>query len=225
MMRHLFKFIIFNILDLPKTLYFNYYYFGLKGILRLPFYVSRKVKLLKIKGAITIEGLFVPGMIKIGYPKVGIFDFKYERTIWEVSGKVNFEENSEIGHGSRISVGDEGKLFIGKNFVITSSSSIVCNNEIRIGHDCLLSWKVLIIDTDYHVIHYCDNNNSIISKPIMIGNKVWIGCNTIILKGTVISDICVVGANSLLTKKYIGNNKLIAGNPASIVKDIYGWEV
>ncbi|MFZ4590455.1 MAG: hypothetical protein ACOYN6_05620 [Ignavibacteria bacterium] len=111
----------------PKTLYFNIYYFGVKGIYTLLVYVSRKVKLLRIKGTVNIRGLNTPGMIQIGYPKVGIFDFKYERTVWEMSGKVKFSGSAFIGHGSKISVSDKGVLTIGKNYVTTSSSYIVCS--------------------------------------------------------------------------------------------------
>lgn len=224
-MRSILKFITLNLLDLPKTLYFNFYYFGVKGILSLPVYVSRKVKLLKLRGVINIKGPFMPGMIRIGYPKVGIFDFKYERTIWEMSGVLNFFGDAFIGHGSRISVSDKGILTIGKDFVITSSSYIVCSQEINIGDGCLLSWKILIIDTDYHYIIYDNNKRSTLSKPINLGNRIWIGCETTILKGTIIGSGCVVGANSLLTKSYIEDNKLIAGNPASVIKEIKGWEV
>ena len=224
-MRHILKFVIFNFLDLPKTLYFNIYYFGVKGIYTLPVYVSRKVKLLKLKGTINIRGLNTPGMIRIGYPKVGIFDFKYERTIWEMSGKVNFSGSAFIGHGSKISVSDKGVLTMGNNFVITSSSYIVCNQEINIGNDCLLSWKILIIDTDYHTIIYGDNKKSSVSRPISLGDKIWIGCNATILKGTIISSGCVVGANSLLSGHFSEENKLIAGNPAIVQKNIKGWNV
>lgn len=224
-MKALIKFIIFNIFDLPKTLYFNYHYLGIKGVLSLPIFVSRKVKLLKSNGGINIKDRYTSGMIQIGYPKVGIFDYKYERTIWEMSGIVNFSGEASIGHGSKISVSETGVLSIGKNFVITSSSYIVCSQEINIGDDCLLSWKILIIDTDYHVIVYADKKRSSISKPITIGNKVWIGCETTVLKGTIISNGCVIGANSLLSKKYLDESKLIAGNPAVVLKDIKGWEV
>jgi len=59
--------------------------------------------------------------------------------------------------------------------------------------------------------------------PIKIGNKVWIGCRTTILKGTAIADGCIVGANSFVSKNFNQKNCMIAGNPARIVKENVKW--
>jgi len=59
--------------------------------------------------------------------------------------------------------------------------------------------------------------------PINIGNKVWIGCSTTILKGTTIADGCIVGSNSFVNKVFNHTNCLIAGNPARIVKENVHW--
>jgi acetyltransferase-like isoleucine patch superfamily enzyme len=215
-----------NILfDIPKTLYFNIRYFGFKGIFKLPVFISRKVKLLKIEGKITIETELKMGMIRIGYLEVGIFDKKYERTIWEVNGDIVFKGTANIGFGSRICVGKQGLVVFGKRFTITSSTSIVCFKKIVFGDDCLLSWDILLIDTDFHQIILTDNTLPNYENDIIIGNRNWIGCRTTILKGTVLLDNNVIGANSLLNKKYNCSNKLIAGNPAVQIKEIKGWKM
>ncbi len=163
-------------------------------------------------------------MIKIGFDAVGIFDVKRSRTIWEVYGTVIFNGPAVIGHGSKISVGEKGILTIGSNFTVTAESSIVCFENITFGNDCLLSWEILLIDTDFHKI--INNKGEIINnnRKIVIGNKNWIGCKSLILKGTVTYDNCIVGAGSLLNKNYAFSNVLIAGNPAKIIKEIEGWQ-
>ena len=47
-----------------------------------------------------------------------------------------------------------------------------------------------------------------IREPVIIGNNVWIGANTIILKGVTIGDNVVIGAGSIITKN-IDSNKII----------------
>jgi acetyltransferase-like isoleucine patch superfamily enzyme len=79
------------------------------------------------------------------------------------------------------------------------------------------------MDTDFHTISYDDLNVSDISDDISIGNKVWIGCKTLILKGTVIKDNSVVAAYSKLNTRYLDGNILITGNPAKAVKKIRDW--
>ena len=54
-------------------------------------------------------------------------------------------------------------------------------------------------------------------EQVNIGKNCFIGCNSIILKGTVLGDGCVVGAGAVVAGKY-GDNSVIAGNPARVVK-------
>ncbi|MDD5363154.1 MAG: acyltransferase [Ignavibacteria bacterium] len=212
-------------MDLPKTLIFNFKYFGIKGLISLPVIVSRKVKFVNLKGIIDIEGGLGRGKVKIGYSDAGNFDKRYDRTLWDVSGSIVFKGSAKIGYGSKISVGEKGKLILGNNFTITAASSLVCFNYIEIGCDCLLSWDILIIDTDFHNIVYSNGHSVDESKRIILGNKIWIGCRCTLLKGTDIKENCVVGANSLLNKNYDSPNILIAGNPAKKIRDIKEWKI
>lgn len=50
------------------------------------------------------------------------------------------------------------------------------------------------------------------SREIKIGKNCFIGCNSIILKGTVLGDGCVVGAGAVVCGKF-EDNCVIAGNP------------
>ena len=133
-----------------------------------------------------------------------------------------FMGNANIGHGSKIAV--DGELIIGNNFAITAESAIVCTNKITIKNDCLISWDVLIMDTDYHKI--LDENGSRTNPPseILIGNKVWIGCRTIVLKGSKIPDGSVLGASTLLARVLEETNCIYGGNPAKLLKRNIRWE-
>ena len=54
-------------------------------------------------------------------------------------------------------------------------------------------------------------------KVCKIGNDVWIGANSTILRGVEVSDGAVIGANSVVTKD-IPPYAVVAGNPAKIIK-------
>lgn len=61
--------------------------------------------------------------------------------------------------------------------------------------------------------------DSFVSKPVYIGKNCWIGTGATILAGVHLGNNVVVGANSVVTKSF-GDNVIIAGNPAKIVKEI-----
>ncbi|MFY0630665.1 MAG: acyltransferase [Flavobacteriaceae bacterium] len=208
-----------------KSLIFNLKYLPFKQAIKLPFLISRKVYLMKTKGEISIESPIKTGMIKIGYGEVGIFDKKKSRSIWQVSGKVIFKGSANIGHGSKISVGQNATLEIGDNFNMTAESSIVCQKHIEFGNNCLVSWECLIMDTDFHKI--LDEDKKIINnpEPIIIGDKVWIGCRNLILKGSKISNNSIIGANSMVSKDISQNSGLFVGNPIQLKKENVTWEL
>ena len=113
-----------------------------------------------------------------------------------------------------------GILEIGDHFVNTAQMTIVCAKYIQFGENVLTSWDTLVMDTDFHhTINTETNKLSMIEKPIIICNNIWMGTRSVILKGSYIADNCVIGANSLVAGKFIEENCVIAGNPAKIVKN------
>ena len=94
---------------------------------------------------------------------------------------------------------------------------------MEIGRDCAKAWNTTIIDTDFHQITYPDGAQNPISSPVKIGDKVWIGCNSTILKGVTIGNNSVIGANTLVNKD-VPPNCLVVGNPMRIVKEGIDWK-
>lgn len=213
-------------LDYPKTIYFNLKYFPLKTALHLPVFVYRRTSLYKMKGQIILDIAPSTGLIRIGPHGLGTQDIKYSRTMWEVSGTLVINGKTSIGRGSRISIGKGATMTLGHKFMITGRSTIICQKEITFGNDCLLSWDILIMDTDFH--HIVDKSGKIINapRPIHIGNHVWIGCRNTILKGVTIPDDVIISANSIITKGIeekhcaIGNS----GKEVVVLKRDISWE-
>lgn len=208
-----------------KTIYFNFKYFPFSQALRMPVIVSRKVYLLSVRGEIVFNCPVTMGLVQIGFGNIGIFDKKKSRTIWEVNGRIIFKGKANIGHGSKISVGKEGILTLGENFTISAESTIVAFSEVQFGNNCLLSWDILVMDTDFHKV--MDESGVIINnpRPILMGDRVWIGCRSLILKGAVIPDNCIIGANSTVSKPLEKKGCLYVGSPAKIVKENVTWDL
>ena len=61
------------------------------------------------------------------------------------------------------------------------------------------------------------------SKSIVIGDHVWIGQNSLILKGTYVGSGAIIGANSVVSGKKIGSNSIWAGNPVKELRKGIYW--
>jgi len=207
-----------------KTIWFNIKYLPIRQALKLPFLISKNVSLRKVHGRIHFNCQIKYGLVQIGYGNVGIFDIKMSRTIWDVYGDVTFCGYAIIGHGSKIVVGSEGSLIIGDNLRITAESSIITSKKIQIGNDCFLSWDTLLMDTDFHTVK--NENGEIINgpKPIIIGDHVWIGCRSIILKGAVIPNNTIIALNSMVNKELFEENCIYGGSPVECIKEKISWE-
>lgn len=77
---------------------------------------------------------------------------------------------------------------------------------IKIGHGTSIGPGVYIYDHDHN---YRNNQKSYSTKPILIGDNVWIGAGSIILKGVTIGNNSVISAGSIVTKDIPANTILI----------------
>ena len=115
-----------------------------------------------------------------------------------------------------------GFVKIGNNVGI-SGTTIYAREAITIGDNCLIGANTKIIDNDFHPvdpdIRLSTPNDNIASAPVKLGNNVFIGCNSLVLKGVTIGDNSVIGAGSVVVKN-IPANSVAAGNPAKVIKQI-----
>jgi len=113
-------------------------------------------------------------------------------------------------------------LVIGRNAGI-SNSTIVCWERIEIGDNVVIGGGSRIWDTDFHSLNaemrVSGNDTDIRTAPVKIGKNVFIGGNTIILKGVTIGENSVIAAGSVVYHD-IPPNVVAGGNPCKIIKDL-----
>lgn len=113
------------------------------------------------------------------------------------------------------------KLSIGTAY-INHDASIIIGSDSSIGDGLLMSRDVKIFDSDFHKILDENGNQSNLPKPVIIGNHVWIGIGTIILRGSKIEDGAVIAAGSVVMGK-VKAGTLAIGNPARSFSNVR-WE-
>ena len=123
---------------------------------------------------------------------------------------------------SSIIVRKNANLEIGKNFRM-SNSAIYCAEKIVIGDNVMIGGSCKIWDTDFHPLNSDQRrenpNENFTTKPITIGDDVFIGGFSIILKGVSIGKASIIGAGSVVSKD-VPAGEIWTGNPACFRRKI-----
>lgn len=107
---------------------------------------------------------------------------------------------------------------IGKGCMISLRAKIDTRRGlITIGDNCTITYGCIIISHDRSAMHIDPNDDG--EGEVVIGNNVYIGVNSVILRNVVIGDNSVIGAGSVVTKS-IPPNVVALGNPARVIKEI-----
>lgn len=149
-----------------------------------------------------------------------------DNTVIHINGDNNIlivEKKARFMGPCKINMSNGAKLHIGENAGIRGVSFILDAANISVGKLCMFSYNIIIRNTDSHkVIDLSTNEIVNPSKDIILGEHVWIGHNSTILKGVSIGDDSIVALGAVVTKSCPANS-IIAGNPAKIVKTNVTW--
>ena len=146
----------------------------------------------------------------------------------------------EMGRGSAAYLGcmfdlaENAVVSLG-DYSVLHSVWIIAGQSISIGSHALISWDVVIMDTYQwsqeipvrrtmleSFARSRDRGiptNNVATKPVTIGNNVWIGFGSVILPGVTIGDNCVVGCRAVVNED-MPPNTVHGGNPASFLKSL-----
>jgi len=108
-----------------------------------------------------------------------------------------------------------GRIEIGSGVFLNYGASLSAHRLVRIGDGCQIGSYACMMDNDYHRVE--DRSKPGESRPIVLGENVWLGVRVIVLKGVTIGDNAVIGAGSVVTKD-IPANSLAAGMPARVIR-------
>jgi acetyltransferase-like isoleucine patch superfamily enzyme len=142
-------------------------------------------------------------------------------SVVEIGNNVNLSSMSRfnpLAPGRRLSIvttTSRARIVI-KDGAGISNSVISCCESITVGKDTLIGAECLITDSDFHGVPLRENPPAR-SAPVEIGDLVFVGTRTIVLKGVKIGNHSVIGAGSVVTSD-IPENCLAAGNPARVIR-------
>lgn len=101
-----------------------------------------------------------------------------------------------------------------------SGVTIGARERIEIGDNCMVGANVIITDNDWHALAPDERRSGKPkSRPTLIDANVFIGVNSIILKGSSIGENSIIGAGSVVSGS-IPSNVIAAGNPCIVIKQL-----
>jgi acetyltransferase-like isoleucine patch superfamily enzyme len=122
-------------------------------------------------------------------------------------------ENCTFYPGVRLECWRGARITIGNGTYLNRNVEIIAQREVTIGRDCKIAWDVVIMDTDQHGV----GSAPPVAAPVRVGDRVWIGCRAIILKGVTIGSGAVIGAGAIVTSD-VPPDAVVVGPAARVIR-------
>lgn len=134
----------------------------------------------------------------------GAFIYGAELWIEDNNCRIEIGDNAYIGHHSHLACTEDG-------------------SQLVVGSDGMMSSYVQVRTGDSHSILDLDGNRINPAESVKIGNHVWLGLGSKVLKGVTLGDHVVVSTGAIVTKSF-GSNVLLGGIPAKVLKEKITWD-
>ena len=107
---------------------------------------------------------------------------------------------------------------IGRGCMISLRAKIdTRRGKVAIGDNCVITYGSVILSHDRSAKHLNPADTG--AGSVTLGNNVYIGVNSVVLRNVTIGENSVIGAGSVVTKD-IPANSVAVGNPAHVIKQI-----
>lgn len=141
------------------------------------------------------------------------------------------------GNGNRIAIGrdawlngfaslitDGAVLAVGaRTTMVQGSLQLHEPLTLSIGEDCMISSQVYVSVSDIHPIHDRQTGWRINpGRPVEIGDHVWLGLRTMVMKGSRIGTGAITAAGSIVSGEVPGHC-IVAGAPARVMRREVSW--
>jgi maltose O-acetyltransferase len=115
---------------------------------------------------------------------------------------------------------DYGKFIeIGEGTFINYDCIILDACKVTIGKHVLIGPRTCIYSASHPIYAPVRVEGYDVSKPVTIGDNVWLGGNVVVNPGVTIGQNTIIGAGSVVTKD-IPSNVIAAGNPCKVIREI-----
>ena len=216
MLRHLL--LIMRITQLNFVAIYQFFkYNTIKELLRGDVLIPTPYCTIEIeKGAKVIKnGISVLGQKKFRKSKLET------RLLVNKGATLQFYGPTIIGYGSDIEVFPNATLSFGGGGATNIGATIICGERIEIGKNTMLGRHITIRDNNGS--HYMNRQGYKNTRPVIIGDKVWLTEQCTVMPGVKIGDGAIIGALSLVIRN-VPAYSLASGHPAEVIDEDILWK-
>ncbi len=201
----------------PKTLYQFFKYNSLNEIIRRDVIIPTPYTVIELHkgGRILKKGISVIGYKK--FPKSKL----ETRLLVDTNSTLDLQGSVDIGYGSDIEIFPNAKLLIGAGSKTNIGATIICGEQIEIGKNTMLGRHITIRDNNGS--HYMNRQGYKNTRPVIIGDKVWLTEQCTVMPGVKIGDGAIIGALSLVIRN-VPAHCLASGHPAEVIDEDILWK-
>jgi acetyltransferase-like isoleucine patch superfamily enzyme/coenzyme F420-reducing hydrogenase beta subunit len=164
-------------------------------------------------------------IIKNGILLLGNKKFKNSkletRLLVDKDATLRYDGKTTIGYGSDIEIFHNATLTFGGGGATNIGATIICGERIEIGKNTMLGRHITIRDNNGS--HYMNRQGYKNTRPIIIGDKVWLTEQCTIMPGVKIGDGAIIGALSLVVRN-VPAYSLASGHPAEVIDEDILWK-
>ena len=208
----------FNLKPLSQFLRYNFFHKALQtNFLNNSLLYPTKHTILQIdkKANVLFLGAFVFGYKRFKKSKLE------SRLLVEKNGTLKLNGDFNLAYGAAIEVFSGANLEIGHGGATNINTTIICGDSITIGNGVIMGRNVTIRDNNGN--HFISRRGYKNSRPVVIGDHVWLCEGCTIMPGVKIGDGAIVSAGSLVISN-VPANTLVSGNPAVVVDEDVYWK-
>ena len=153
---------------------------------------------------------FIVGLNRTGFIfkiKKSLIHSMYKKKLLHMGNSVSIHPNVYMRNPEKITIGNSSN--------INHGCELYGAGGITIGSGTMVAYNTMIMSDSRTFMGSSPlkSRTERISKPVIIGDDVWIGAGSIILPGLIISDHAIVAAGSIVTKN-VSEWDIVGGNPA-----------
>jgi len=170
---------------------------------------------IKEEAKIIKKGVLLLGSKKVKHSKLET------RLFVDKGATLRYDGKTKIGYGSDIEVFPNAELSFGGGGATNIGATIICGEKIQIGKNTMLGRHITIRDNNGS--HYMNRQGYKNTRPVIIGDKVWLTEQCTVMPGVKIGDGAIIGALSLVIRN-VPAYSLASGHPAEVVDEDILWK-